>query len=379
MNSAGSSWEEAAAIAPPAAAAPSFEQLSIRLASIGELAAAVHDALDLSAIYQAVRRHARWLLDFTGCALVVAEELTAGYRVLAGSGAVTPGPIRPERYGWAGWVLANGQTVVAPAPLDAARFRQDQDTGAVASSATVALYLPLHDGPETIGVLVFSGVLAEAYDTANRPVAHLVRMQVAAAVRNTRLVNRLESAEAVLVSLAHAVEAKDAYTEGHCRRLGLYGRQIGQALGLPPAQVEAVYKGGILHDIGKIAIPEAILLKPGRLTDDEFRKMQEHVEAGVKICAPLRSLQACLPVIRHHHEHWNGAGYPDGLAEDNIPLLARIISVVDAYDAMTTTRPYWLATPVERACAILTENRGPQWDPAVIDCFLALLHGGQLT
>lgn len=353
---------------------PSFEQLAIRLSAIGELAAAVHEALDLPSILRAVRQHGRWVLDFNGCTLVLADEHEPVYQVLRRPDEpLSASPVQPLERGWAGWVLRRGQPLVAPADLDPERFRQDQETGVLSGGARSAAYLPIDQRGRVIGVLVFSSPRSDGFGPHDLPIAHLVRLQVAAAVRNTLLVESLETAESVVMSLAHAVEAKDAYTEGHCRRLGEYGLRIGQALGLNAAQLDAVYKGGLLHDIGKIAIPEAILLKPGRLDADEYRQMQEHVLAGVRICSPLRSLQASLPVIRHHHEHYNGTGYPDRLAGEAIPLLARIISVVDAYDAMTTTRPYRVGMPVSRACEILEENRGPQWDARIVDCFLGLL------
>jgi hypothetical protein len=367
-------WEAALETASTPSPTPSFEQLAIRLSAIGELAAAVHEALDLASILRAVRRHGRWVLDFNGCSLVIADEHEAVYQVLVRpEQPLSASPIQSLATGWAGWVLTHGQPVVAPLDLDPERFRQDQEAGAVAGGAKSAAYLPIDHRGRVIGALIFSSPRANGFGTHDLPIAQLIRLQVAAAVRNTQLVESLETAEAVVMSLAHAVEAKDAYTEGHCRRLGEYGLRIGKALDLSPAQLDAVYKGGMLHDIGKIAIPESILLKPGRLTDDEFKQMQEHVMAGVKICTPLRSLRASLPVIRHHHEHFNGTGYPDRLAGDAIPLLARIISVVDAYDAMTTTRPYREGMPVSRACEILEENRGPQWDGEIVDCFLGLL------
>ena len=336
-------------IAPAASQAPSFEQLAIRLAAIGELAAAVNAALNLPSILTAVRRHARWLLDFVSCTLVVRDDQEPIYHVLGvpghGTAAVT---VRDLDTGWVGWVLAHGQTMVAPVDRDPVRFRQDQDVGAVGGPATTGVLARRPSRGRAVGVLVFGSNRPNAFDPVTLPIAQLIRLQVAAAVCNTRLMERLETAESVVMSLAHAVEAKDAYTEGHCRRLGEYGVRIAQALDLSGQELDAVYKGGMLHDIGKIAIPESILLKPGRLTDDEFKQMQQHVEAGVRICSPLRSLRASLPIIRHHHEHCNGTGYPDRLAAEHIPLLARIISVVDAYDAMTTTRPYRVGMSVTR-------------------------------
>jgi len=138
-------------------------------------------------------------------------------------------------------------------------------------------------------------------------------------------------------------------------------------------QLANLRMAAILHDVGKIAVPEAILNKPGALTVEEYSVMQQHPVVGEGICQPLRSAQAVLPAIRHHHERWDGAGYPDHLAGEQIPLDARIIAIVDAYDAMTSDRPYRSGMPVERALAELQENRGPQWDPALIELFVPLV------
>src|SRR5262249_55666307 len=142
----------------------------------------------------------------------------------------------------------------------------------------------------------------------------------------------------------------DSYTEGHCERLANYAQALGSALGLPQSDLEALRRGGYLHDVGKIAIPDAILLKQARLTREEVDVMKQHTVIGETLCGQLRSLRPVRQIVRHHHERLDGSGYPDGLRGDDIPLLAQIISVVDAFDAMTTTRPYRSALTIARAC-----------------------------
>ncbi|MBI4458969.1 MAG: response regulator [Acidobacteria bacterium] len=180
--------------------------------------------------------------------------------------------------------------------------------------------------------------------------------------------DELENAETVLFSLALGVEAKDPYTGGHCQRLAKYSVGLGKRLGLPEEQLVALRRGGILHDIGKIAVPEQILLKPGPLTPEERKIMEEHPVTGERICAPLKSLRLVLPIIRHHHEKVDGSGYPDGLKGEEIPLTARILTTVDIYDALTTDRPYRKALSTEEAFTQIREEvKRSWWDGALVD------------
>ena len=187
-------------------------------------------------------------------------------------------------------------------------------------------------------------------------------------------INELEHAEQVIFSLARAVEAKDKYTEGHCERLSSLAEELGQKLGMEGEDLTILKRGGILHDIGKIAIPESILLKPGPLTKEEFEVIKTHPEEGERICAPLKSLRPALPTIRHHQERYNGSGYPDGLKGEEIPIHARIIGIVDCFDALTTKRPYRDALSDEEAIRIMQEEteRG-LWDPEIMDVFLSIV------
>jgi HD-GYP domain-containing protein (c-di-GMP phosphodiesterase class II) len=175
-----------------------------------------------------------------------------------------------------------------------------------------------------------------------------------------------------IVELVDAVEAKDRETFGHVRRVSGYAIAVGQRLGLAPQELRALGLAAQMHDVGKISVPSSILAKPGPLTAEEFAIIQSHTERGYEIAAKVRALSELAGVIRHHHEHYDGSGYPDGIAGDQIPLLSRIISVVDAYDAMTSKRPYRDVLSHEEAMAEVVRQKGIQFDPAAVDAFVAV-------
>ncbi len=183
----------------------------------------------------------------------------------------------------------------------------------------------------------------------------------------------LERAETVLLTLARSIEEKDAYTQGHCERLSRMSVLLGEKIGLSDEQLSALRRGGIVHDIGKVAVPDSILLKPARLTPEEMQIVKEHPVAGERICAPLRSFRLVLPIIRHHHEKLDGSGYPDGLKGEQIPITARVLQIVDVYDALTTRRPYKTALTSSEAIAVMTEEVGRGWwDPRIFEHFKQL-------
>jgi putative two-component system response regulator len=220
-----------------------------------------------------------------------------------------------------------------------------------------------------------AGIKAGADDFLTKPVD---REQLTARVRvllkQKAYTDELERAEAVLFALARSIEAKDRYTEGHCERLADYSAELAIKLGLPPEEVKALRRSGVVHDIGKVAVPDTVLLKRGPLNRKEWEVMRQHPLVGERICAPLKSFQLVLPVIRHHHEKMNGTGYPDGLKGDQIPLTARILSIVDVYDALTTSRPYKDAIKVGKALGIMEEEvKKGWWDASLFREFVALV------
>src|SRR2546428_3212433 len=212
---------------------------------------------------------------------------------------------------------------------------------------------------------------AGADDFLAKPVERVELVaRVRSALRLKAVYNTLDSAEQVIFALAAAVEAKDPLTEKHTQRVAESARHLGTRLGLPEVALDALYRGGIIHDIGKIGVPDAILLKPGPLNNEERARMETHVLIGEDIVRPLRSASTLLPIIRHHHERFDGRGYPDGLCAREIPRLAGIVSVCDAFDALVNDRPYRARPPSGHVLAVLVDGAGHQWDPEVVDLFV---------
>jgi putative two-component system response regulator len=201
-------------------------------------------------------------------------------------------------------------------------------------------------------------------------------IRVRSLLRTKRLTDHLVSSEAVVVALARTVEARDHYTESHLRRVADRSVEIARRMGISERDVEGVRLGGLLHDVGKIAVPDGVLLKPGPLSHDDFAQIRKHPETGAEIVRPLRAFEGPEPAVLHHHEHFDGGGYPGGLRGEAIPLAARIVSVADGFDAMTTDRPYRAAMDPAVAFQRLEDGRGRQWDPGVVDIFLEEYAGG---
>lgn len=198
----------------------------------------------------------------------------------------------------------------------------------------------------------------------------VVRTRVRAMLRNKAAIDTLEEAETILFALARAIEQRDRCTSGHCERLAELSIALGRAIGLSTADQMALHRGGYLHDIGKVAIPDAILFKPSPLTSEEWELMQTHTIRGEEICRHMKTLSSVLPIVRNHHERWDGSGYPDHLRGDHIPLLARILQLVDIYDALTTPRPYKRAYSHEEAIQVLEGEARRGWrDPELLLVF----------
>jgi putative two-component system response regulator len=223
------------------------------------------------------------------------------------------------------------------------------------------------------------GIMCGADDFLCKPInKYELLARVNSLLRMKEFTDELENAETVLFSLALSIEAKDRYTEGHCERLSKYSVAMAERLGLPDELRVALRRAGVVHDIGKIGVPEPILTKPGPLNDEEWRVMKQHPVIGERICAPLKSFRHVLPVIRHHHEKLDGSGYPDGLSGDQIPLTARILQIADVYDALTSERPYRTAIQPHEALGIVRDEvRRGWWDGAVVDEFEAVILGSK--
>jgi putative two-component system response regulator len=219
------------------------------------------------------------------------------------------------------------------------------------------------------------GIEAGADDFLNKPIfAEELFARVRSLLKLKEFTDELETAESVICTLGRSVESRDPYTEGHCERLAQNASNLGRHLGLEEESIVALRRGGYLHDLGKIAVPDEILKKGSNLTPEEWLIMKRHPITGENICQPLKSLRLVLPIIRNHHEHSDGSGYPDGLRKGEIPLLPRILQVVDVYDALRTARPYKPALSHERAAVTMRdEARNGLWDEELVVEFLSML------
>ncbi|OFW00433.1 MAG: hypothetical protein A3I61_04835 [Acidobacteria bacterium RIFCSPLOWO2_02_FULL_68_18] len=219
------------------------------------------------------------------------------------------------------------------------------------------------------------GIEAGADDFLSKPVhPHELRARVASLSRVKHLIDALDSAEAAFMALALTIEARDPTTNGHCERLAARAVVVGRALGLASDDLDALHRGGYLHDVGKVGVPDSVLLKTGSLTEAEFTLMKRHTEIGDSLCAPLQSLRHVRPIIRSHHERLDGGGYPNGLRGDEIPVLAQIVGIADVYDAMTSDRPYRGALDPETATEFLvSEVERRRFSKLYVEAFLDTL------
>lgn len=358
--------------------------LALQLATIAEIGTRIASARTVEAILNVVASEARWLLSFGRCTLALVTTDTRYYRALtldtAKHGSYSA-EIFPRTEGFTGWVLEHRQALRLSHPEENLAAEPSEQALLLPQTRSV-LILPLIADGTPIGTVNFSAARPNAYPVGTLAIARLLALQIGGAVAQALLLEDLDSSETVILSLAHAIEAKDPTTEGHCRRLAQHAEQLGRALGFSGARLRILRMGATLHDVGKIAIPEAILDKPGALTAAEYAIMQRHPIAGAEICAPLRSARDLIPAIRHHHERWDGGGYPCGLRGREIPLMARVMAVADAFSAMTTDRPYRKGLSPTHALALLQEGAGVQWDSECVDAFARALGprtGGTVT
>jgi len=280
----------------------------------------------------------------------------------------------PRGEGVSGAAIQSGESQTSSNVMDDRGYGPDMRAGAARTGYVSAAASPIKLGDQIIGAL-FIGY-GTKHEFSRDEIATLERLsgQAAIAIEHARQRESLEElARETALALAGAIESRDSYTGHHCARLADYAGTLGQRLGLSDKKIEQMRLGAALHDIGKISVPDAILLKPGRLTEDEFAIIQRHCRTGVEICARISLGDEVLSIVSGHHERFDGTGYPEGLAGDDIPLGARIVAVVDAYDAMTTDRPYRTGMPHQQAADILRAGAGTQWDPRLVDAFLSTL------
>ncbi|MEX2261189.1 MAG: HD domain-containing phosphohydrolase [Bryobacteraceae bacterium] len=227
-----------------------------------------------------------------------------------------------------------------------------------------------------------AGIGAGADEYLGKPFhPEVLRTRIRALLRHKLAIDSLEQSETILFTLAQAVEQRDRYTGGHCERLALFSVELGIAMGLTRWQLLALHRGGYLHDIGKVAMPDSILYKPGPLSTEEWAIMRTHTVKGEEICKPMKTLQPVLPIIRSHHERWDGTGYPDGLRGEQIPMLARVLQIADIFDALTSARPYKKTLPLSEALEVMWAETKRGWrDPELMRVFASLqMDGGGTT
>ena len=216
---------------------------------------------------------------------------------------------------------------------------------------------------------------AQAHDLLEQRIAEQTRMLRVQSKQLSVMLDRvLLTYQATVKALEAALDVRDQSAPGHCRRVAKLAVQLGNHMGLRLDDLIALEHGALLHDIGKLGVPDGVLMKPGPLDEDEWVTMRQHPEIGCEVVGHIDFLQNALPIIRHHHERYDGAGYPDGLAGDQIPLLARIFAVIDAFDAQTHQRPYNTILDLEQVLANLQEASGTQFDPAIVDAFVAMIY-----
>jgi GAF domain-containing protein len=340
--------------------------------SLYEIGTVLGSSLQLPQVLQSIVASALTLLDSDTCSIMLIDEAKGELTMQACEGAVTGTPghaCEKLGEGIAGWVAQSGEPLLV----------QDDALPAHLTNITTpapftsAISVPLKASGRTLGVLNVSSLGQRRFGEADVQLLSRLAADAALALDNARLYDELRRAFLETVAaLAQAVDAKDPYTRGHSERVTDIAVAIGEALAVGQEEMDTLRSAAVLHDIGKIGVAEQILRKPGPLNDQEWDMMRNHSQFGADIVMPVSSLQRAVPVILHHHERWDGSGYPDLLRGESIPLGSRILAVADAYEAMTSNRAYRKAMPAEQAQAILEEGAGLQWDPRVVKAFMQI-------
>jgi putative nucleotidyltransferase with HDIG domain len=302
--------------------------------------------------------------------ILLLEEHTGDLVTTASAGSLILGSGRPRVRPGDGllWqVVKTGKPLNLPGSAAASQF-----SSMAIGSAGIAV--PIRTKDKTLGVIYASGRSSgKEFGTRERDLLSGIANQAAVALDNATLVHDLENLfVGIAWSFASALDAKSPWTAGHSKRVTQYAVAIGEEMGYSPERLTEIQTCGLLHDIGKIAVPEKILDKPGRITPSEHRTIAEHATQGAKILEHIDTFQPLLPGIRHHHERWDGRGFPDQLVEEEIPLLARILAVADSYDAMTSDRPYRKRLTRAEALQEIERCAESQFDPRVVEAFLAV-------
>ena len=260
-----------------------------------------------------------------------------------------------------------------PKPILINDLASDPECAAIAPYARRLVAVAIQRQERTLGTLYCLDKIDQEFTTQDSKLLNSIANETAIYLENAAL---FSDARRLMMGLLHAltsaVDAKDAYTCGHSQRVALFGREIAMAAGLPELLCERIYMAGLLHDVGKIGVSEEVLRKPGKLTAEEFAEMKKHVDIGARILRDVRQVDDLIPGVLYHHERYDGKGYPQGLAGQNIPLIGRILCVADSFDAMTSNRTYRKALPLEVALLEIRRCAGTQFDPALVDAWLSI-------
>jgi HD-GYP domain-containing protein (c-di-GMP phosphodiesterase class II) len=353
------------------------------LAVLYDVAAEMAGAEDVQEVASGVLRHAHTLLSPDWAAVVSYDPDRSQARLVAQTGESSGAP-----RGWRAveraaltWQAINEQRpVLLPGLSPEDRERLRREAGSVADEAASVLSIPMSSAHHPVGALLLvNGPSRPAFTSVDVKLATALAWQAAVSAGHLKLYQESkEIFHSTVWALASAIDAKDAYTHGHSQRVAKYSSALGRALGFDDHEVERLELSAVLHDVGKIGVPEAVLNKEGRLTPAEMSVMRSHPEKGAQIIGSIRAMRDVVPGVLHHHERWDGLGYPDGLKGENIPLNGRIILLGDTFDAMTSTRPYRAGLPVEVALEELKRCSGTQFDGRLVDVFVRLFAEGRL-
>lgn len=350
------------------------EKLVDKLHLLMEFSAIINSSLDTSQVRERAIMAATRLLNADAGSLLLLDPETDElfFEVATGEKGEKLKEMRLKiGEGIAGWVAVNGEAAIIHDVQNDPRFFRAADTTSEYQTRNMVA-VPVKMGDRLIGVLQAINKSDENFTTEDRDMLFSLAHQVAPAIENSRMYELLrETFYGVSMALSEALEKRDYYTGGHANRVSTYCMAIGGRLNLEEKEMESLWLASTLHDVGKIGVEDKVLQKPGRLDNDEFKAMSLHSEYGSEILSHIKSHRAVIPGVRGHHEHYDGSGYPDGMKEREIPLVARIITVADAFDAMTSDRPYRKALSQKQAFAELVRCKGKQFDPDIVEAFMA--------
>lgn len=345
------------------------DRLVRQLEELMELSALVNSTLDTAVVRRRAVEAATRLVDAERGSLLLVEPESGElvFEVALGDEAVFGEARLARGEGIAGWVAETGDAAIVHDVRSDPRFCGGLDERSEFVTRDMVC-VPVTSRGRVIGVLQAINRRDGSFDERDAELLTVLGHQVAIAIENAGLYSDLkETFYETAAALAETVDKRDPYTGGHTRRVMEYSVAIGERMGLSDTEMDTLRLSAILHDVGKVGVPDAILQKPGRLDDDEWTVMAGHAEAAADILGHVTRLRDALPGVRWHHERLDGTGYPDRLQGDAVPVLARIIAVADAFDAMTTTRAYSTARSPEAAIAELRRCAGTQFDPRAVE------------